>query len=479
MQNHFAEGTDLLKRNLPSIVYTETETLYRYSFDSLKISFLPEAVIIPEEPSCIQAVLQLANQFLVPVTVRGVGSTLTGGATPVKGGWVLDLHKLNHITIDPIQRFADVGCGAVTKDIQDAAAAFGLYYPPDPSSYKWCTIGGNIACNAGGLRCVKYGVTRDYVIELRGFMPDGTPVEWAKPVRKFATGYNIRDLWIGSEGTLGVITSATLKLIPKPIHRQTILLGFNSESAALNAILDLLQKPITPSILEFIDTLSVRGAQEAVGHTFFSGQSNICVVLVELDAIDKASITRELELLHSWIKSHTSMVTFSSDEDSAEKLWAVRRKCSGAMFKLGNSKLNEDVVVPLPKMPELVAFAGTLRQQYQIPIAIFGHAGDGNLHVNIMYNCEEANMVKRAETCLNRLMEKVISLNGAISGEHGVGLAKSHFINLQFSEAQTELMRAIKRVFDPNGILNPGKIFEPFSPWTHKREIVQLPWDKK
>jgi len=479
MEAPFSQFTTELKKQLPGIVKTDLATLYRYSFDSLKISFFPEAVIVPLSHDSIGKVLRLANAGKVPVTTRGVGSTLTGGATPLRGGWVLDLHLLNEIQIQPSNRIAQVGCGAVIKDIQDASAAHGLFYPPDPSSHKWCTIGGNIACNAGGLRCVKYGVTRDYILGLKGYLADGTYVEWAKPVRKFATAYNIRDLWIGSEGTLGVITSATLKLVALPSHKKTVLIGFNSEQSALSAVLELMQSKVTPSIMEFIDKLSVKGAQETVGVNFFANNPEICVLLVELDGNDEEELSREMKFLRSWIEKHSQLVRYAADDNDAETLWEVRRKCSGAMFKLGNSKLNEDVVVPLSRMPALLEAVNKLRQDTGIPIAVFGHAGDGNLHVNIMYDRENLSMSERARHCLQMLMETVVSLEGAISGEHGVGLAKSHFVELQFQTRQIELMKHIKQLFDPNNILNPGKIFEPFSPWEYERVTELLPWDKK
>ena len=478
MPSPFSALTTELKDRFPSIVKTDPDSLYHYSFDGLKISFLPEAVIIPESHDCIGKILKLANKGIVPITTRGVGSTLTGGATPHRGGWVLDLHKLNNIEVNPSTRMAEVGCGAVVKDIQDAAAAVGLFYPPDPSSYKWCTIGGNIACNAGGLRCVKYGVTRDYVIGLKGYLASGEYVEWAKPVRKFATAYNIRDLWIGSEGTLGIITSATLRLIPAPSIRKTVLIGFDDESRALSAIMELMKSHITPSIMEFIDKLSVKGAQETVGYPFFPELPNACVVLLEIDGNDARLLDQDMTAVKAWIEKHTQLARFASTEEEAEALWEVRRKCSGAMFKLGNSKLNEDVVVPLYHMPELVGTIESLRKDTKVPIAVFGHAGDGNLHVNIMYDREDAHMAERAQRCLQALMEKVVSLDGAISGEHGVGLAKSHFVQLQFSQTQIELMHELKKVFDPNLILNPGKPFEEFSPWEFKREAFRFPWDK-
>ena len=477
MISPFKNFTEKLLRRCPTICRNDSDTLFRYSFDGLKIGFAPELVVIPEAEADIPRILEIANEGKVPLTVRGAGSTLTGSATPVQGGWVMDLSQLNHVQIDPVHRMADVGCGAVIKTIQEAASAANLFYPPDPSSDKWCTIGGNIACNAGGLRCVKYGVTRDYVIGLRGFLPTGEYVEWGKPVRKFSVAYNIRDLWIGSEGTLGVITGATLKLIPKPKFKRTLLCGFKDERDALQAILELLSQGITPSILEFIDSLSVKGAEEVNHKTFFGGMDHPPVVLLEVDG-DESQVATDYETIVRWAKSRASALKEASTDAEAESLWEVRRTCSSAMFRLGNSKLNEDVVVPLGNMPALMDFIQELRREHSMPIAVFGHAGDGNLHVNIMYNREDREMSAAAGKCLLALMEKVVALNGAISGEHGVGLAKSEFLGLQYSEAQIALMQRVKSVFDPNGIMNPGKLFTPFSPWKHEKITYRLPWDK-
>jgi glycolate oxidase len=474
----YAPHTAKLLAALPQITRTDETSLWEAGFDSLKILFMPEAVIRPETPEPISEVLRLANAGGVPVTVRGAGTTLTGSATPVRGGWVLDLSALNAITIDAAHRMATVQCGAVVNTIQEKAAAQGLFYPPDPSSHRWCTIGGTIACNAGGLRCVKYGVTRDYVVALRGFLPTGEAVEWGKAVKKFATGYNIRDLWIGSEGTLGVITEAVLKLIPRPHMRRTVLVAYPSDTLALQSALQLLTTGVTPSILEFIDTLSVRGAEATVGEAFFPGKGEYAVVLVEVDG-DEAAVERDFATVLEWASREGLQHRVARDEQDAESLWVVRRKCSGAMYELGPSKLNEDTVVPLAAMPALMEHIHELREQYQLPIAVFGHAGDGNLHVNIMYDRKDPKRSATAEHCLHSVMERVVALGGAISGEHGVGLAKSHYIGMQFDAVQLGVMQAIKKTFDPKGILNPGKIFEPFSPWEYERVHHAFPWDHR
>ncbi len=242
-----------LKSQLKDIVHIDSESIHSASFDGLKVFFSPTAVIRPKESSQVGVVLQLANEFCIPVTTKGAGSSLTGGATPIKGGWVLDLSLLNQIKIDVDNQVAHCGSGAIVADIQQQAAEQNLFYPPDPSSKMFCTIGGNIACNAGGLRCVKYGVTRDYILSLSGYLPTGEAVQWGRATRKFATGYNIRDLWIGSEGTLGIVTEAILRLIGKPVSQKTFLAAFRSDKDALRAPIELSRIGIRPSILEFLD----------------------------------------------------------------------------------------------------------------------------------------------------------------------------------------------------------------------------------
>lgn len=475
----FAHALEQLRQSLSGSIQTDVDSLRNVSCDGLKISFMPAAHIVAAEAADVGKTLRIAHENHIPVVVRGAGSTLTGSATPYRGGWVLDVSRLNSIRIDPVQKMAFVGAGAVLRDIDAAAASRGLFYPPDPSSHRWCTAGGTIACNAGGLRCVKYGVTRDYVIALKGYLPTGEYVELGRAVRKFATGFNLRDLWIGSEGMLGVITEAVLRLIPRPKVRWTLLCGFSSDGEALRFALDLLSSGINPSILEFIDSLSVKGAERATGHQFFPGQSDPAVILLELDGQDMDALEREAKTVIEKAQAVTSNLRHSFLEVEGERLWEVRRKCSGAMFQLADTKLNEDVVVPLQEMPALIAFIHGLRANSGLPIAVFGHAGDGNLHINIMYDKDKPGKVKRAREALDALMHKVIALGGAISGEHGIGLAKSAYFSDQIPPVQVAWMKGIKNLIDPHGILNPGKIFEPFHPWEHAKIDISFPWDHR
>lgn len=476
--NHAAATRSLVQKLGRRQVRTDAESLAAVSFDSSKIAFAPEALIRPGSRESLAAVLKLANARKVPVTVRGSGTSLTGSAAPLRGGWVVDLSAWNRIRVDAEAGLIRAETGARIADIQSAAEKHGWFYPPDPSSKAYCTIGGNIACNAGGMHGGKYGVTRDYVLALEGFLPTGEFVRWGTPTRKFSAGFNLRDLWIGSEGMLGVITSATLRLIPKPAERWTLLASFKDEATAFGAARALFASRIQPAICEFLDRYSVLCAERATGTAVFPGQAGKPVLLLEL-AGSRAELREQRPAMLAWAATHAVAHRAAKSRDEAEALWAVRRKCSGAMFELGDSKLNEDVVVPAQNYVRFARFLDRLRRESKLSIPTFGHLADGNLHVNIMYHRAVAAERRAAEKAVQKLMETVVDLGGAISGEHGIGLAKTPFLRLQHSEAQVRAMLAVKKALDPNGILNPGKMFERFEVWRHPRLDVKLPWDHK
>lgn len=439
---------------------------------------MPEAVIRPRQDKDIGRLLRLANRTGTPVTVRGGGSSLTGSASPLQGGWVLDLSGWTRVDLDAEQGLVEVQPGARIADIQSTVEAAGWFYPPDPSSKAYSTIGGNIACNAGGMRGAKYGVTRDFVLALKGFLPTGDHAEWGGHYRKFACGYNVRDLWIGSEGTLGVITEATLKLLPKPESRWTVLAVFANETDALGAVRSLLATRVFPSIVEFLDRRSVHCAERATDSTFFGAHPGRPVLLVELDGSERDLVVGK-RIVRKWIRENALAAREARTDRSAEQLWQVRRKCSGAMFELGNTKLNEDVVVPLARQVEFYAFLEKLQRESGLAAPTFGHAADGNFHVNIMYDRDDPKQSRSARKAVRSLMEKVVALEGTITGEHGIGLAKTPFLGIARSRAEIGAMRAIKNALDPNGILNPGKIFERFQVWNHRPIQVNLPWDHR
>lgn len=475
----FASATRLLQRRLGArVVATDEKSRYEASFDSSKISFLPAAVIKPRQEADIGVALTLANQHRVPVTVRGRGTTLMGSAAPVQGGWVIDMLALNRIAIDAVAGMAHVQCGAKVGDIQRAAEAQGWFYPPDPSSKEYCTIGGNIACNAGGMHGGKYGVTRDFIVALRGFLPTGEYVEWGTATKKFSAGFNLRDLWIGSEGMLGIVTGAVLKLIPQPTTRWTLLTSYRDETHALESALALFQARVQPAICEFLDRESVLCAERAMQTTIFEGQAGKPVILLEF-AGSAAEVEEQKTAALAWAGAHTAGFRAAKDRAEAEQLWAVRRKCSGAMFELGDAKLNEDIVVPMKNYVRFIRFLAGLKRSSRLHIPTFGHLADGNLHVNIMYHRADPKETKHAEAAVQKLMETVVKLGGAISGEHGIGLAKTPFLRIQHRPAEVKAMQAVKHALDPNGILNPGKMFDVVRIWKFPRLAVHLPWDHK
>jgi len=476
---------DALKARLPAACWSQDAgDLQAASLDNLRLSKPPEVVIRPRDEEDVSAVLTLANEYRVPVTARGAGSATTGAATPWQGGWVLDFAGWTHIHIDPVAMMAYAQPGATVAAIDAAAREHGLFYAPDPGSKKWATLGGTLACNAGGLRGAKYGVTRDYVYALEGCLPTGPFVRWGADVKKYAAGYNLRDLWIGSEGTLGIITGAVLKLLPAPAQTRTFLAKFADESAALDAVEAILTARLIPSILEFLDRQTVgclraEGAKLAPEVSAMLGATNApdsAVLLIEMDG-HPAQVAEESARLLELLATFTDVCHEAQDATQAEAFWAVRRLGSRSMFRLGNTKLNEDVVVPLRSYRALLAYTLKLKDETGLATPTFGHAADGNFHVHIMYDREDKDAAARAEAGVLALMEEVIALGGVISGEHGIGLAKSPFFHLQHGEAEINAMQAVKQALDPHGILNPGKIFDPVNVWSHPRADVRLPWD--
>ena len=477
--NRRKKGTsELLKSLVPRKVYREGDRKFMASFDSSKLFFEYDALIRARSEKDVQTSLRLANRHGIPVTTRGAGTSLTGSASPVNGGWVLDTSPMKRILIRKEKSMAIAQPGAVVGVLQKKAEEEGLFYPPDPSSLKYCTVGGNIACNAGGMRCAKYGVTRDFVVALEGFLPNGEKVTWGGEYKKFATGYNVRDLWIGSEGTLGVITNAVLKLLPKPESTWTSVVAFSSEKRALRAVRSMLKSGLTPSILEYLDQESVYCAEEIAGIRLFKEVGGKPLLLIEFDG-SPSELRRAKRSVKKWADDWALAFKAARNENEAGNLWEVRRKCSGAMFALGNDKLNEDIVVPLESQLKLSDEIKRLRNTWKLPMPTFGHAADGNFHVNIMFDRADSEESSRAEGAVNDLMRTVVRLGGTISGEHGIGLAKSPFLGIARSEAEIGAMLAIKNALDPQGILNPGKVFYPYEVWDETPINVPLPWDKK
>ncbi|MDR1498230.1 MAG: FAD-binding protein [Puniceicoccales bacterium] len=482
--NDIAGATRQLSDALGSdCVHTSEAARFAVSFDNSRFSFMPDAVVLPRNEADIRTTLLLANAHRVPVTVRGAGSGSAGAAAPLRGGWVIHLAHWKNIEILSSASMAVVQPGAITADVDAAAAAHGLFYPPDPSSVKHCSICGNIATNAGGLRAAKYGVCRDYVLGLEGFLPTGEFVRWGGALRKFASGYNIKDLWIGSEGTLGIITKAILKLIPRPQARHTFLLAFESDENALDAAADLLARHIVPSVLEFLDSQTVACVKKDnvfaafPPSTGYTATPATAILLVELDG-HPAAVADEATRTREWAASRATIFRETDDAAEAERLWDIRRTCSQAMFQLGNAKLNEDIVVPLHAYVPLIRFTREIMRRTGLATPTFGHAADGNFHIHIMYNRDDPEQCRRAEAGILLMMKNVVDLGGAITGEHGIGITKSPFLRLQHSPAELAAMQAVKNALDPRNILAPGQIFEVTNIWEHRPVNVTLPWDK-
>ncbi len=469
----------------PEAIDTSAEGTFRASLDNLRLSRCPEAVLRPADEDGVAAILALANEHRMPLTTRGAGSATTGAATPADGGWVLDLSGWKQLAVREATMSAFVQPGVTVKALDNAAAEAGLAYPPDPGSATHATLGGTIACNAGGLRGAKYGVTRDYVMGLEGFLPTGEFVRWGGNLRKFACGYNIRDLWIGSEGTLGIITGAVLRLIPRPVARRTALLAYSDEPAALAAAAAIRKRRVIPSILEFLDRETV-AATLRLWHRVAPDKLTAfprawtadtpALLLVETDG-EPVQADAEMAAVLEAAGTHAAHRHTAASAEEAETLWTVRRSCSQAMFELGDTKLNEDVVLPLDAQEPFFQAIERLRRETGLPMPTFGHAADGNFHVHIMYDAGNPAHRDKARDGIRRLMEQVVALDGAISGEHGIGLAKTPFMALQHGAAELAVMRRVKEAFDPNKILNPGKLLEPFEIWNHPRTKVRLPWD--
>lgn len=488
MTQHATEA--LIARLGEAQVATSHDERYAASMDNMRYSRLPAARIYPQDEEAIATVLELANEHRVAVTTRGAGSATTGATSPTAGGWVLDLSRWKNLHIDPVARMAFVQPGVTLAELDAAAASFQLCYPPDPGSHQYATIGGTIATNAGGMRGAKYGVTRDYVLSLEGFLASGEFVRWGANLKKYSAGYNIRDLWIGSEGTLGIITGAVMRLIPRPQFRLTCLAVFPDAASAIRCSQKILSKGLTPSALEFLDS-------QTVGCTFsfwlkkhpqgFAGLPEClrkwhgaprppAVLLIEVDGDQQAS-DAALKAALEIVEEATSDWITAIDPQTTELLWRIRRSCSQAMFELGSRKLNEDVVVPFEHQLDLLGFIEQLHQETGLPTPTFGHAADGNFHAHIMFDEADAQARDTASKAVTRLMRKVIELGGCISGEHGIGLAKSPFFALQHGPAEIAAMQAIKHALDPNNILNPGKLWEESEPWSFPRESVKMPWD--
>lgn len=435
---------------------TEAADLAAHSGDKWHATHLPDAVARPRSAESVSTILAFAHERGISVTARGAGYGYVGGCVPVHGGIALSLASMDRIvSISRDDFVAVVQPGVVTATLQKAVEKRGLYYPPDPASRADCSIGGNIATNAGGPRCLKYGVTRDYVLGLEVVLADGTRTRMGSRTHKNKTGFDLHRLFVGSEGMLGVVTEATLKLIPLPPFRACLGVGFGSMRDAARAIRAVFAAGFLPSALELADEFTLRAAARRTGSKLLAGCN--AHMIVEIDGQER-SVRRELTDLAAVIKkSGPLFIQRGLGQAGVERFWGLRREFSYSLRDTGLTKLNEDIVVPRGQLEALFRFTAGLQRKYALPVACFGHAGDGNIHCNVMLDESDPAQRARAEECLDELFRGVLALGGVVTGEHGIGLAKKPWWPVAVTAETDALHKRIKQCLDPRSILNPGK----------------------
>ena len=425
-----------------------------YAYDDSRLNALPDAVVFPTEHAQVEALVRACREHRVPLTARGRGTNTTGAVVPVDGGVVASFERMDRILhIDPANRLAVIEPGVLNGDLQHALAAHGFFWPPDPGSAAWCSVGGNLACNAAGPRTVKYGSPRENTLGLRAVAGTGEGFRCGGPTTKQATGYDLTRLLIGSEGTLALITEATLKLTPMPEGIRTLRATYADVGAAARAVARIMAQPVTPCALEFMDQAALQLARDHAGEVVPVAGA---MLMIEVDG-DEAALASAVDAIMRAARGDGLIeLRAAADAGEAQALWSARKALSPAQRAISTDKINEDVVVPVSQVPALVDGVQQLAQRYALPIVTFGHAGNGNLHVNLLPR--DADERERAPACLAELFALVIALDGTLSGEHGIGLTKRPFMPLALDETTLALMRGVKQAFDPDGILNPGKL---------------------
>ena len=438
---------------------TGEEDLISYGYDAAWFEAAPVIVVHPENAQQVSQIHRLASREHIPITPRAMGSSLSGGAMPSSGAIVLSVIRMNRILeIDAANRVAVVEPGVITADFQRAVEARGLFYPPDPSSLRQSAIGGNIAENAGGSRCLKYGVTADYVTALEVVLADGTIVRTGGKTVKNVTGYDLRALFTGSEGTLGTVTQATLRLLPKPKFVRTALAAFASIHDAAAAVAAVMSSGVLPAAAELLDALTVQCVNE-LGTPVFPKRS-AAVLLFAVDGNYEEAVTGDLAQIETILREHSALsVEIARSAQESERIWEARRSVSPALARRRPNKLGEDVCVPISQIPAMIARVREIAAKYDLLIPVFGHAGDGNLHPNILCDRRNRDEIARVREAAREIFEAAVALGGTLSGEHGIGVLKKQFMELDVGPDALRVMRSIKEALDPHGILNPGKIF--------------------
>lgn len=439
--------------------FNDEAHIQAYCYDATRERAYPKYVVFPHNEDEISRILKYCNDNLIPVVPRGAGSGFTGGALPVNGGVVLALEKhMNKILeIDMENMVARVEPGVINAHLQKEVESLGLFYPPDPASEQYSTIGGNVSENAGGMRAAKYGITKDFVMALRAVLPNGDIIRAGKKTIKDVAGYNIAGILIASEGTLGVITEITLKLLAKPKFSQSAMGIFPSIDSAMNAVYKTMASGVTPVAMEFLDNLSI----SAVESKFHKGLPTDAgaILITEVDGSLQEDIDYQIKKIEEKFYENGA-INFIKAQNSKEaaNLWFARKNASQSITIYGSKKLNEDITVPRASLPKLLSKIQEVSEKYGVVIPCFGHTGDGNVHTNVMVNGSDENELKKGHQAIEEIFKITIELGGTLSGEHGIGISKAPFMNLAFNECEMNLFRSIKKAFDPNNILNPGKM---------------------
>ncbi|AOU99770.1 dimethylmenaquinone methyltransferase [Acidihalobacter yilgarnensis] len=444
----------------PADLLTEASDCWTYGYDNSKRHAPPEAVAFPREHDQIVSLVCLCNEFHIPITPRGRGTGTTGATVPTHGGLVLSLERMDKILrVDPDNRLLVAQPGATNLAVQQAAAAHGFFWPPDPTSAAVCTIGGNLAYNSAGPRAVKYGTPRENTLGLRAVTGDGRSIRTGVMTTKGVVGYDLTRLIIGSEGTLAIITEAVLKLTPKPAAKRTLQAVYADLDSAARAIAAIMAQPVVPCALEFIDGSAIEMIRSHSRAELPQGAG--ALLMIEVDGPPTSLEEAVGEIMRAAKVSGCLSVKIATTQAEVEALWATRKALSPALRTIAPKKINEDVVVPVSRIPALIEGLQALGRRHEITIVNFGHAGNGNIHVNLLIDPDDPRQAAAAEHCLQEVFELVLRLEGTLSGEHGVGLVKRDYVALEIDAATLTLMRGIKHQFDPLGLLNADKALPP------------------
>jgi glycolate oxidase len=440
-------------------VLTDQEDMIAYSYDAAHIEVQPEAVVFPQTTAQVSQLMRLAYREKIPVTPRGQGSGLSGGSVPLRKGVVVVMDRMNRIVdFDPANRLITVEAGLTTSEIDKIAASSGLFYPPDPGSVTFSTIGGNVAENAGGLRGLKYGVTKDYVKMMEVVLPQGDVVSLGSRCVKHVAGFNAESLFVGCEGILGIVTRVTLALLPIPAHRESALAIFDTLDDAARTVADIIAAGVTPSTMEFMDNATIRAIQAFKDCSL--PEDAEAVLLIETDG-ELHSARAEMGTVEEQVqKNKARSFNRAKDLDERNRLFEGRRIALNALAGVRPNVLLEDATVVRSKLPDMVRGIIDIAARHKLMVGIFGHAGDGNLHPTFLIDMKDKDEMARTDAAVKELFRLAIDLGGTISGEHGIGLEKKPFLEAQLGSATMNLLRAIKRTLDPANLLNPGKIFD-------------------